>query len=126
MTEAKITKQVHEDRDLTVVTVTGRVAMADLLIELRAFYDGPITSKVLCDFSGATMSDLTTDRLRAFVTEAKALAHRRLSGRTALVGQGAGYGMARMYEALSATTGHPIPIAAFRETAEARAWLLSE
>jgi len=126
MSEAKFTKQVDEGRDLTVVTVTGQVCMADLFRELRAFYDGPFTSKVLCDFSGAKASDVTVDSLRRFVTEAKVLAQRRLSGRTALVGQGAAYGMARMYEALSTITAHPIPLAVFRTTAEALSWLLQE
>ena len=126
MTEANFTKQVDRDRDLTVVTVTGQVSMADLLSELRAFYGGPFTSKVLCDFSGSKVPDLTIERLRAFVTEARVLARQRLSGKTALVGQGAGYGMARMYEALSTMTGHPIPIAVFRTTAEALTWLLQE
>jgi hypothetical protein len=126
MTQTQFTKQVDKDRDLTVVTVAGQVFVADLLREMRAFYDGPCTSKVLCDFSGAKVSDLTVDVLRRFVAEAKDLARLRPSGRTALVGQGAGYGMARMYEALSSITGHPIPIAAFKTTTEALSWLLQE
>jgi len=121
---SEITKTVYEDRNLTILTVTGDVTPEQILDALGEFYGSGFTERLLWDFSGATAADFPSKGLEEILAFARNHAHLRTSGKTAIVVSGVlGFGMGRMYSILSEVKGHPIPHRVFRDMNEAITWL---
>lgn len=111
-------------RELTILTLSGTVAAADVVGALRDFYAGPCTRKALWDFSRADLRASTAEDLAAVLAAAQDLAARRTGGKTALVvPTDLGFGLARMYEAMAELKNHPVGHGVFRALADAQAWL---
>ncbi len=121
---AQIQTTTDKDRDTTLLVVTGTVTSEDVIRGLRDFYATTCTSKALWDFSGSNLQDARLEQLAAVLAAAKAYAHLRRGGKTALVvPSDLGFGLARMYESMAELKNHPVEHGVFRSRAEALAWL---
>ena len=121
---AQIQTSIERERDLTILTLTGPVAAADVVGALRDFYAGPCTAKALWDFTGSDLHAAKMTDLAAVLTAAKTLAPRRAGGKTALVvPSDLGFGMARMYESMAELKNHPVGHGVFRNREDALHWL---
>ena len=116
----------HDERNLTVFTVSGRTEVDEQLEALRAYYaDGP-TAHTLWDFRGLDGPRLSTEDLHRIVRFVRREGARRPSGRTALVAATElDYGLGRMSSILSSSLRVPVEIQAFRSIEEAEAWIAS-
>lgn len=116
------TFEIHSDRKLIILTLTGSVSNADLLSARQAVEAHPefnAAYRMVVDASAADVSGL----------QGAALAERArrpppVVARTALVTPSdLGFGLARMYSTLTQIHQHPGRVGAFRTLAEAVAWV---
>ena len=120
----QIQTSFDQDRNLTILTLTGPVAAADLVGALRDFYAGPCTARALWDFTGSDLHGAKMVDLAAVLAAAKTLAPRRAGGKTALVmPSDLGFGLARMYDSMAEIKNHPVDHGVFRNREDALHWL---
>ena len=120
----QIQTSFDQDRNLTILTLTGPVAAADLVGALRDFYAGPCTARALWDFTGSDLHNAKMVDLAAVLAAAKTLAPRRAGGKTALVmPSDLGFGLARMYDSMAELKNHPVGHGVFRNREDALHWL---
>ena len=121
---AQIQTSIERERDLTILTLTGPVAAADLVGALRDFYAGPCTARALWEFTGCALHNAKMVDLGAVLAAAKKLAPRRAGGKTALVmPSDLGFGLARMYDSMAELKNHPVGHGVFRNREDALHWL---
>ena len=112
------------DQDLTSIVFSGKVLPADIINALKDLYEFETTSKVIWNFSDCDVTSLLYDDLSSFIDAAKGFAHRRVNGKTALVGSSdLAFGIGRMHITLADLERYPIPLQIFRSVDEALAWL---
>jgi len=123
---AQIQKKIIKDKNLTVIEVSGRLTVNEVISFFKEFYESEFTLNLLWDLSKSDLSGLTGDHLRKIISSAKKYAHLREGGKTALyTAVPLGFGIARMYEILAEANQVPIPNRVFRSIDEAMAWLES-
>ena len=116
--------RVDQERDLTEVTVTGKLDQQMIIDALEDFYGGRITSRMLWDLSGADLADVQSGQILRIISVAKRFAHLRPEGKTAiLTSRAVDFGMARMYELTSEIENHPIQHRVFKDRDAALQWL---
>lgn len=123
---AELKKFSDREADVTVFQIKGELSGEDLLALTEQFYAEQPTTLLLLDVRLASVSRVTVEDCLDNIK--LALSHRpqRLHGKTAvLVGDTMQYGMARMYEMLSASRDQ-IEIAVFNSLVDACIWLSSE
>jgi hypothetical protein len=121
---ASIVRSQNPGESLTILTVVGEVTSGEVVGALEQFLKGGVTRDLLWDFRGAKLSAIHRDDIERIIAVAKAGAHLRPDGRTALVvGDLLSFGISRMYELLAELKDHPIRHHVFRDVEEALAWL---
>jgi hypothetical protein len=119
-----IRSYVDSRKQLTTHTLIGKITVADLLAEIKKFYDTEPTPNNLWILLDADVSGIDTfdvERLAQFPRE---YVPSRVGGKTALVSSDDFvYGMSRMYEMFAETAGQKVQIQVFRSLEDARAWL---
>ncbi len=120
----QILKTIEEENDLTTMTVTGKVSLGELIEALKDFYNGRYTMKLLWDFSGADLAEISSEHLYMLVSFSKSYGHLRKGGKTAFVlAGGFEFGLGRMFETLSVLHQHTVLYNVFKKKDEAEAWL---
>ncbi len=121
----EIRTTVDPAADLTVVRARGEVTADEILDAVEQFYTGERTSRVLWDFTEASLRAIgpeDVERIAAFTVN-----HARAEGggwMTALVlPESLGFGLGRMFEMLREASLPDVKTRTFRGLAEARAWL---
>lgn len=121
---AEFELRIDASADLTVMTIVGDVTAAEIGDEIRRYYEGPITQKVLWDFRQASLADIRADQVRGLVRLAQGYDDRRPSGKTALLfGNASGFGMGRMFDIPRNMGTGAISHMSFMDEASAYAWL---
>lgn len=121
---AEIVTTIDRDRDLTVRTVKGAVAMQELLETLATYHDAQPTRSVLWDFSEAQLERLTGSEVSTLAQLTARQAEGRPGGRTALVfASELAFGLGRMFDQTRNVSGSPVEYMSFRDRAAALAWL---
>jgi hypothetical protein len=121
---AQIKKDVHKDKDITIVNVSGELLFEQIVQVLEDFYKSDFTLKLLWDLSHADLSALTNSHIEKIISYAKSKSHLREGGKTAIVAlKDIDYGVSRMYEILSELKEHPVSHSVFRNRDEALKWL---
>ncbi|MBW2237975.1 MAG: hypothetical protein JRF39_02810 [Deltaproteobacteria bacterium] len=122
---ASIKTSYDYKNDLTTHKVEGVFTAKEAKEKIEVYYLGnSITKNTLWDFTKADVSKITTDEYQEIVNVAKKYAHLRKGGRSALVlSKDVGYGIGRMYGALSEIENIPYEIRSFRDIKDAREWL---
>ena len=121
---SSIEKKYDEDTDLTSFTVSGTVAVEEILGAIQTFAHEP-SRLVMWDFLAADLSALFTRQVQGVAMEAGSQPVERSSGKTALVASSdLTYGLARMYESLSSDRPSAAEHRVFRTRDEALKWLL--
>ena len=121
---AKIDKEITGDKKITVLRVTGEIAVDQIIDELTRFYAEEYTTNLIWDFSGAEGKVLSSNDMHKIIDHAKGFAHLRNNGKTAIViSSSLGYGLGRMYDTLAQVADHPIKHHVFKSYDEAVEWI---
>jgi hypothetical protein len=113
-----------KNKNLTIITATGRLTAADFMQWVQAYYAGEVTQFILWDLTKANLSEITHDEVEAHAKFFNHLAGARKGGRSAFVFDSSlEYGLGRMYQILSEIENVPIDFQTFRSIQEAREWL---
>lgn len=119
-----ITALTDNTNDLTIVTASGRLRAEEFIEWLEAYYAGEVTRFILWDLTKADLSTITSEEIEAHAKFFNQLAGPRKGGRSAFVFDSAlGYGLGRMYQALSEIERVPIDFQIFWSIDDARQWL---
>ena len=120
----EIKKNIYKNKNLTVITVSGKTTLDMIIDALEEFYRSVFTLNLLWDFSKGDARELTNYQMRDIISVAKKYAHLRKGGKTAFfVSSGVDYGLARMYEIYSDIEGHTISHNVFYDFDKAMDWL---
>ena len=121
MKESK--NQIHKDKNLTVITVSGPLSKQRVENIIKDFYQSGSTLNVLWDVTEADLSSLHENDLRQIICIAKEHMHLREGGRTAIVvTSDLNYGISRMFEILSELDGLKISHLICKSINEAMDW----
>ncbi len=121
---AEIEKNIIDNKDITVLRLTGEIDVNQIIDELDRFYEGEFTNNVIWDLSDAEGKNLSSNDLHIIVSHAKELGHLRKNGKTAfIISSSLGYGMGRMYDSFAQVINHPVKHSVFRSYDEAVAWI---
>lgn len=117
-----------EDTERLIVTVTGEPTLEDYREVMRAITTSdrfPADADTIWDLRSVDPGVLSEDLLRSIVSARKGFPSRRASRVAHVADSDLGYGMLRMYEALSEVSESALPqrLAVFRTFEEAEAWL---
>ena len=122
MGEIETTK--NPELGLTVNKAKNEISSLDLINWVKDYYSGVVTELILWDFSEADISKITNDELKELIQVVRKTAIKRNGGKTALVfSKNIGYGLGRMYGALSEIEGIPFEYRSFRDIKDAEKWL---
>ena len=123
---AQIEKQVHRHRELTIMAVTGRVTVEEIVDAIEDYYSGEITANLIWDYTSADLSEITSAHLHYISSVAKRYGHLRKDCKTAIVAPGdLAYGLGRMYETLNEINEIPVQFTIFKTIDDALGWLAS-
>jgi hypothetical protein len=121
---AQFEKKVMLTKNLTIIEVSGRVTLEELIDEISSFYRSEYTANLIWEFSNADVSEMQSDHLRQIICHAQKFVDLRQNGKTALVMPGSlAFGLGRMYEILAEIEDLPRTLAVVRDIREAMAWL---
>ena len=112
-------------RDLTIITVTGKMTANDFHQWTASYYAGTTTSLNLWDLTSADLSNIRNDDLLEDTVRSKAFADMRKGGKTAVVASKdtLAFCLSRMREMLAEAEGMPFAFCTFHDRAEAQRWL---
>lgn len=121
---ARIATAIDYEKDLTVHTVEGAVAVEEILEETVAYYRGRSTSRILWDLSNAEVGNIPTEKVEWLVKQEKKFAELQGIGRIALLfADPFSFGMGRMYEIMTENENFPIEVRSFKDKALCFRWL---
>jgi ribosome biogenesis protein Nip4 len=110
--------------DVTVNIAKGMMTAADILNWISDYYSGTVTQLILWDFTEANLSDISKEEFEEIAVAAKKRSYVRAGGKTAFVfSEDLGYGIGRMYQALSELEEIEYECMGFRKIEEAKKWL---
>jgi len=112
---------------LTMNIARGQISYDDFTNWINDYYSGAITRYVLWDFTEADVSGISSkeyEKIAALVKKKSDQKEGKKGGKSALVhSQDVGFGLGRMFEALSRMEGIEFEFKSFRCMAEAKKWL---
>lgn len=115
------------DNDVTTIALSGVVTIDRIISALVAFYNDAPTRLLLWDLSQADLVNLNSDGLKKILSTAKAHAHLRKEGKSAVLTSGDyAFGMGRMYAIFAELYEHPVEHMAFKTHEDAMKWLLGD
>jgi hypothetical protein len=119
-----IEKQLDQSKKLTIFTVSGTVTAREIASAIRSFYAADVTLYSLWDLRQGNIES-TDDEVWNLARTVRTLnLSIRTGGKTALVaGEGAIFGLARMYQHIADTLTLPFEIRVFSNIEEAYDWL---
>ena len=119
-----IETQVDKSKNLTIFTVSGTVTAREIASAIRSFYAGEVTLYSLWDLRQGNIES-TDDEVWNLARAVRTLnLSIRTGGKTAMVaGEGAIFGLARMYQHIADTMTLPFEIRAFNDMEDAYHWL---
>lgn len=119
-----IETQLEQSKKLTIFTVSGTVTAREIASAIRSFYAGDVTLYSLWDLRQGNIES-TDDEVWNLARTVRTLnLSIRTGGKTALVaGEGAIFGLARMYQHIADTLTLPFEIRVFNNIEEAYDWL---
>lgn len=122
---AHIDIEKDPQRQLTIITLKGAVMAAEITKTILAHNKDQVTSRILWDFSQATLETLKPGDVQGFVTTASLFTQMRKGGKTAVVvSTDLGFGMARIYDSLQEADQSIVSHMTFRDKESALKWLL--
>lgn len=122
---AHVDVRIDRALQLTELKISGPTTSAELLATVQEFWEENPTRLALWDLTSAEFQSFSPADLSKVADYTGKQAHKRPGGKSAIaVKSSLMMGMARMYEIMSDVTTLPIELRIFRETKEARAWLL--
>jgi hypothetical protein len=102
----------------------GRLTFPEICAEVRSFSSRDLTSKVLCDLTRGTVSDLTSKEIEGILEILGQKLESGSGGKAAIVAlAGVDYGLARMFGTFAEIANLPIEVKVFRTYDIARQWL---
>ena len=123
----KIIKKIDSKNRLTVFTVIGKVTANEFIAAISDFYNSPVTTNVLWDFTKSDLREISSADVENIVNLSVKYAKKRSSGKTAIVGSDdLTFGLLRMYELTKEMTELPFETQTFRDIGKAYIWLLSD
>ena len=119
-----IETQLDTSKKLTIFTVSGTVTAREIASAIRSFYAADVTLYSLWDLRQGNIES-TDDEVWNLARTVRTLnLSIRTGGKTALVaGEGAIFGLARMYQHIADTLTLPFEIRVFSNIEEAYDWL---
>ena len=121
---SNITRTTDEQHNRTCFQVVGALTAPQAIEAIQDFLTNDPTPFVLWDFTEGTLAGISRDGLRELIERLRQFAGVRAGGRTALVvPKDVDYGIGRVLEVLIEMTEIPFRVRAFRDMAEATAWL---
>lgn len=119
-----IETQLDQSKKLTIFTVSGTVTAREIASAIRSFYAADVTLYSLWDLRQGNIES-TDDEVWNLARTVRTLnLSIRTGGKTALVaGEGAIFGLARMYQHIADTLTLPFEIRVFSNIEEAYDWL---
>ena len=118
-------KSVH-DRDYSTMTyqAMGRLTFPEIQAEVVNFSSKYPVSKVLCDLTRGTVSDLTSREIEGILEIIGQKLESGAGGKAAIVAlAGVDYGLARMFGTFAEIANLPIEVKVFRTSEIAHQWL---
>lgn len=113
-----------KDRDLTVITVTGKIESGEAFQAVKKFYDGIPTKNVIWDFRAVAMSQISQDEITQLFEYSMKNILKRQFGKTALIAPGDhDFELARSTSTIGDLTNVPWEMQAFRTLEEAYQWI---
>jgi hypothetical protein len=124
---ANITRIIEYKNDLTVYTIEGDLTANEFLRCSSESYVNNSTKNVLLDLRKGSISNISSDDLKAIACGLKECIQKWMGGKTAIVSQvNVDFGMGRMYEAFVQYENVPIIYQTFRDIEKAKKWLKTE
>lgn len=119
-----IETQLDQSKKLTIFTVSGTVTAREIASAIRSFYAADVTLYSLWDLRQGNIES-TDDEVWNLARTVRTLnLSIRTGGKTALVaGEGAIFGLAKMYQHIADTLTLPFEIRVFSNIEEAYDWL---
>ena len=113
------------DKDLTVITATGRMSAQDFDEWRQNYYSDKVTANTLWDIVDADLSEIESGDVAQHARRISADADVRKGGRTAIVvgGNTLALGLSRMREIYGELENSPIAVKIFTNMDEAMEWL---
>lgn len=112
------------DGRITVLRANGRLTFPEICTKMVDFLFKNQPSHVLCDFTKATVGDLTTSEIENIFKLAGHYANGLSGLKAAIVAHGSvDFGLAHMFSIFSEIAELPVKVRAFRTTEVARTWL---
>ncbi|MEJ2657590.1 MAG: hypothetical protein P8012_10390 [Desulfobacterales bacterium] len=119
-----ITTKTDHEKQLTIHTVSGDPFFEEGMEVFKAFYEKHPTKNLLWDLRNASLHNLSSKDLEAYVDYSKRHSEARTGGKTAfVVSKDLEFGMLRMVDAFSEFAKIPFKIMTFRSIDEAFQWL---
>jgi hypothetical protein len=118
-------KIVNEAKQLTIITITGKTDVSELMSALNSFWDNP-TKHIIWNSQSDPLGNISPDDIRNLCKHAKlrAIDGNRSNGKTALVGSNdLAFGLSRMAETYSEIEEFPIQVSVFPSLEEALNWI---
>jgi hypothetical protein len=110
-----ITVDTDLDRDLTIFKVTGTLEFEEVMLDLKAFYDGEPTQKVLVDLTDQPTIQISSQEIQEITAYQPRFEGKRVPGRTAILATtDLHFGLARKFEAQSDIEGAPHSVRVFK------------
>ncbi len=119
-----ITKRYDPEKNLTVLTVTGKVSRGEYEDVIHDFYrQGPAAGDVLWDLSPARVDHLEAADVLDIARVSRSFFSSRKDGNTAIVATSdLAFGLARMFEMAAEESERSFTIRIFRTVDEALQW----
>jgi hypothetical protein len=121
-----ITRIIELEKDLTTFVVKGDLKAEEILRSFSEYYINNPTKNILVDDRKASITNISSDDLKAIACGMKDCIQKRAGGKTAIVSKlDVNFGLGRMYEAYAQHQNLPIIYRTFRDIEKAKKWLLS-
>ena len=118
-----ITRNVDQEKQLTIFSVDGDVTFETAMEALQSFYEEHPTKNLLLDLRNAMLEFLYYDDLDTLTDYAKQYGKVRAGGKTALVvSRDSDYGLSKMIETFSEVKDLPLQIMRFHSMEKAVQW----
>ena len=119
-----ITFSVDDQRQLSIVTCSGKLTAEEVSDAIKKYYQGDPTPNVLWDIEQADLTALSADDVAKIAQLTSSERPDGLPGKTAIVSsQDLGFGMGRMFETYRQFEEKEVAMQVFRSLDEALAWM---
>ena len=120
----KIQTLIDDSKNLTIFTLTGVVTLDDILKQVEKYYSGKTTLYAIWDISEADVSNISNEDIANIAEFGLKFAGARRGGKSAFIAsEDFGYGISRVFGAVSELKNMPIEISSFRNINDAKKWL---